>query len=280
MIVTLGGVKGSGKDTVGDLMGTTDGYRKWAFAAPLKQMAKIAFPQLTHDQLWGSSSSREEALDIPMRGLDPRDGSPMTSMVLEDGSYGDGPVTRWKAKDGTLYPAHLSARIILQTLGTEWGRRLYDNIWVDAALLHCMEHGRMSDDNWVLTDQRFPNEVRVSRERGAVTVRLLRGWYETKQRFEDAGVLKDGKIVKDVLAKLNGEDFHLSELLMFTIPEHDYDYVLDNRVDLDDLPKLVKQLTDEIKHPAASWLRARNFSEEIMQRRGKPPRLSPMRIGL
>lgn len=278
MIVTLGGVKGSGKDTVGDLMGIADEYRKWSFAAPLKQMAKIAFPQLTHEQLWGSSASREEALDIPLRGLDPRDGSQMTAMVLEDGSYGNGPVTRWKAKDGTFYPAYLSARVILQTLGTEWGRRLHDNIWVDAALLHCTTEG--PDHNWVLTDQRFPNEVRVARERGAVTVKLLRGWYEAKQRFEDAGVLKNGKIVEDVLTGMSGEDFHLSELLMFTIPEHEYDYVLDNRVDLDVLPLIVKKLTNEIKHPAASWLRARNFTEEIVQKKGKPPLLSPLRIGL
>lgn len=267
-IVTLGGVKGSGKDTVGELMGHGRGsYRRWSFAAPLKQMAAIAFPQLSDNQLWGSSSKREEPIDIPMRGLDPRDGRQMS-----------GGATEWTAHDGTVYPTQLNARIILQTLGTEWGRRLHDDIWVDAALGHCEVEG--PHDNWVITDQRFPNEVIVARERGAVTVRLLRGYYEAKDRFEAAGVLKDGKIQKDVLTGMKGADLHLSELLMFTIPDHHYDYVLDNRIDLDDLPKLVSALCKEIGDPAAHWIRARNFMEEMREKGRRAPTMQPMRIGL
>ncbi len=276
IIVTLGGVKGSGKDTVGALMMKSLGlYRRHSFAAPLKQMAAKAFPQLTAEQLWGSSSAREEPIDVPLRGLDPRNGERMARTLSDDEA---GEHTGWIASDGTIYPTHLNARIVLQTLGTEWGRRLHDNIWVDAALGHCEVEG--PNDNWVITDQRFPNEALVARERGAVTVKLLRGWYEAKDRFEAAGVLRDGKIIEDVLTGMAGQDFHPSELLMFTIPEHHYDYVLDNRVDLDQLPGLVARLVEEIHHSASHWRRARNFAEEMTERKGRRPTVAPMRIGL
>jgi hypothetical protein len=66
----------------------------------------------------------------------------------------------------------LTARRLMQTLGTEWGRNLDPEFWLkvkDAQL------GRLGPSNPVVVDDmRFPNEFEMLKKRGAVTVKVLR----------------------------------------------------------------------------------------------------------
>lgn len=59
MRIVLCGVKGSGKDTVGDLLVRDHGFKKYAFATPLKKMVLHAFPKFEFDDLYGPSENRE-----------------------------------------------------------------------------------------------------------------------------------------------------------------------------------------------------------------------------
>lgn len=93
VIVAFGGLKNSGKSTLGGYLIEHWGFAPESFADPIKKMAKLAFPQISDNSLYGPSRAREEL--IP----------------------------------GT----EISVRRALQTLGTEWGRNLmYPDIWVDA----------------------------------------------------------------------------------------------------------------------------------------------------
>jgi hypothetical protein len=63
----------------------------------------------------------------------------------------------------------LTGREILQTLGTDWGRNLDENIWVNAAM-----YGIRIDDKIVFSDVRFPNEVKAIKDRGGKVIRIER----------------------------------------------------------------------------------------------------------
>ena len=67
----------------------------------------------------------------------------------------------------------LSARQIMQTLGTEWARSLSPDIWVNIGLNKAKEvneAGRAA----LITDVRFPNEVAAIRNAGGIVVWVKR----------------------------------------------------------------------------------------------------------
>jgi hypothetical protein len=83
---------------------------------------------------------------------------------------------------------HLTPRWILQYWGTDVLRKGFnDDIWI-AALENKM---RKTTDNIVISDVRFPNEIRAIRNAGGRVFRIKRGadpvWYE------DARILNQGQ---------------------------------------------------------------------------------------
>lgn len=68
----------------------------------------------------------------------------------------------------------VSPRVLLQTLGTEWGRNLiHPNWWVKIARQRIMQRIQSGYDV-VITDVRFQNEVDLVRELGGELIRLAR----------------------------------------------------------------------------------------------------------
>ena len=98
-IIGLSGFAGTGKDTVADILVERHNYVKVSMADPLKRFCCDALDFST-DQLWGPSELRNK------------------------------PDDRYKRKSGEK----LTPRYALQTLGTEWGRDCYPDIWVDYAI--------------------------------------------------------------------------------------------------------------------------------------------------
>ncbi len=160
MLIAFTGYSGSGKSTACDYLVAQHGFRTAAFADPLKRMAKIAFG-FTDEQLWGPSEMRNAPdLRYPLekcpwcgRGF-MRHGFPGKSVCAEHGEQ----------------PTHLSPRIALQTLGTEWGRRLYDNVWTEACLRQIASVG----GDHCISDLRFRNEADAVHAAGGRIVRLVR----------------------------------------------------------------------------------------------------------
>lgn len=63
-----------------------------------------------------------------------------------------------------------SPRILLQLLGTDAGRDIINpNLWVITSLM-----GYSQDKNWIMTDNRFPNECKAVDDRGGFSIRLER----------------------------------------------------------------------------------------------------------
>ena len=222
-VIAIAGVRGSGKHTVGSLLREKHDFAPTSFAKPIKQMAAIAFPQITNTHLYGPTSAREEELDTPLRGLDPVTGEPMIKLRAEADTNVMEHVG-WEDKDGTVYRRMLTPRLILQTLGTEWGRRLHANIWVDACWGWILKDAAvMRHDRYCITDCRFRNEIEGTRQKGGKVIRLQRGFEAAKKK----------------LARGEAATVHPSESELLSVPDEEFDYIVDNTGPLENLPGLM-----------------------------------------
>lgn len=78
----------------------------------------------------------------------------------------------------------MTPRLLLQLMGTECGREiLHPNIWVNAVMANYVsseveEYSAVKPDkefpNWIITDMRFPNELKAVEDRKGVTIRVNR----------------------------------------------------------------------------------------------------------
>lgn len=64
-------------------------------------------------------------------------------------------------------------RRAMQTLGTEWGRALYANVWVDMGMRRARAEMR-TGVNVAFTDVRFPEEAHAIEREGGIVVRVVR----------------------------------------------------------------------------------------------------------
>jgi hypothetical protein len=77
--------------------------------------------------------------------------------------------------------APMTYREFLQKLGTEAMREgLHTNVWVNALMADYITESFRSDKktNWIITDMRFPNEMEAVVEKGGITIRVVREFYE------------------------------------------------------------------------------------------------------
>jgi len=68
----------------------------------------------------------------------------------------------------------VSGRRMMQTLGTEWGRALNPNIWVDVVRYEIRKAEQHGASIVVIDDVRFPNEAALVHELGGILIRVTR----------------------------------------------------------------------------------------------------------
>lgn len=204
-IIGLLGKAGCGKDTVADYLVQCHGFVKMSLADEMKRFAKKAFG-FTNQQLWGPSKFRNEV----DRNFDDLDRWGLAESNLEeygcDWSYflfGDqlGPqgyckLLVWfddlRADYGptAANPNLLSPRLVLQTIGTEYGRAIDNSVWIRSTLdiaqkvlggyhTYSREDGlyqRVTEPprGVVIPDCRFVNEVMGVQLAGGRIIRIKR----------------------------------------------------------------------------------------------------------
>jgi hypothetical protein len=208
MILGVTGLIGSGKDTIADYLVTEHKFRRISFAASLKDAVSSVFG-------WD-----RELLE----------GTSKQSRIWRE------TVDEWWAK--RLDIPNLTPRWILQHWGTEVCRNhFHQDIWV-ASVENKL---RQSDDDIVITDCRFSNELESLKRVGATTCRVERGprpeWYDAAVSF-NKGQLRNMSwaLSKGKLSKLN---VHASEYSSVGL---EYDFVIDNNGTITDLHQQVNQL--------------------------------------
>ena len=153
-IIAFAGRKQSGKSTlctqvvnfIYDLEQLEDQAIIYNFADPLKNLC-MDILGLSFDQCYGTDDKKNELVNCY------KDGNQMT------------------------------ARQVLQTVGTEFFRSIQHNVWADATIR------RIQQDNPLVAligDCRFPNEVEAVKKAGGTVIKLTRNLYNSDHASETA----------------------------------------------------------------------------------------------
>lgn len=158
MIVGLCGTKGSGKDTVAEMMFKISGFKKISFADPLKEACSSALGIPIY--YFHESDLKDKELDTPII----LDIHSIQSLVFEVSKHYKGLINIGILVDKADGVVLKSPRQILQYVGTDLFRDLIDSeIWIK-----CFEEKiKTMDGHIVCTDARFPNERNLLRKLGA-----------------------------------------------------------------------------------------------------------------
>ena len=215
MIIGVCGFIGSGKDTIADYLVNFHGFRRESFANSLKDAVAQVFGW-DRTMLEGRTKQAREWREQ----VDP-----------------------WWAE--RLNMPNLTPRLMLQLWGTEVCRKgFHDDIWI-ASLENKL---RTSTDNIVISDCRFPNEIKSIKDAGGMVIRVKRGpepeWYDSAISMNRGQVGNmNWALSKDRIAKLG---IHASETAWVGT---DFDAVLDNDTSIEDLFTKVRGLVPD--HPDA-----------------------------
>jgi hypothetical protein len=202
MIIGICGLIGSGKDTAADYLVNFHEFKRESFAASLKDAVAAVFGwdrELLEGRTKQSRDWREQ-------------------------------VDTWWAT--RLNIPHLTPRWILQNWGTDVLRQhFHDDIWIASVEYKVSQ----SKDHIVITDCRFPNEIKGLKEQGAKIIWIQRGiiphWYSIAESANRG----DNK-AREWLG-LNG--IHASE---YSWAGTDFDMVVDNNGSIEHLYAQLKNL--------------------------------------
>jgi hypothetical protein len=205
MIIGICGFIGCGKDTAADFLVNFHGFRRDSFAGTLKDAVAAVFSwdrELLEGRTKEARAWREQ--------VDP-----------------------WWAE--RLNMPNLTPRLVLQLWGTEVCRKsFHDDIWI-ASVENKLRNSR---DSIVISDCRFPNEIKSIKAAGGKVIWVQRGitphWYSIAEQANRG----------DVKAQqwLANEGIHASETAWAGT---NFDAIVNNNGSLDDLYKQLKNLVQQ-----------------------------------
>jgi hypothetical protein len=208
MIIGICGLIGSGKDTIADYLQNIHQFRRESFAHTLKDAVAAVFGW-DRDMLEGRTRESRE----------------------------------WREQEDPWWSDRLSMtvtpRLVLQVWGTEVARKSYhDDIWI-ASLENKL---RKTHDDVVISDCRFPNEIKAIKAAGGIVIRVVRGpepvWFELAQTLNQGPTRNTAwRLSKNQLETYN---VHASETAWIGT---EFDAIIDNNEDgMDNLFRQVKDL--------------------------------------
>ena len=204
MIISVSGLIGSGKDTIADYLVAEHNFRRESFAGALKDAVAAIF-----------SWDREL-----LEGKTP------------EGRHWREKVDQWWSE--RLGIPDLTPRRVLQNWGTEVCRKGFHNdIWI-ASLENKL---RKTTENIVISDARFPNELRMVHGLDGFTVKVERGanpeWYKDAMVVNSAGDMSGAPVhVRQAFIQLANCKIHASEYAWVGYP---FDVTVNNNGTVDDL---------------------------------------------
>lgn len=153
MIIAFAGRKQSGKTTsaqfvANEFVGQAHGHAKiYNFADPLKTDICMNVLGLTFEQCYGTDNQKNELVNC-----------------------------YWDNKQ-------LTAREVMQLVGTDVFRKLQNNVWADATIIKI---NKEQPDLALIADCRFPNEVDVVKKAGGMIIKLNRNPFNSDHDSETA----------------------------------------------------------------------------------------------
>jgi hypothetical protein len=206
IIVGVVGLIGAGKDTIADYLVNIHGFRRDSFANTLKDAVSAVFGW-DREMLEGRSRHSRE--------------------------WREQPDEWWSQRLGRT----ITPRLMLQLWGTEVCRQgFHDDIWI-ASLENKL---RSAQDDVVISDCRFPNEIESIRRQGGWVIRVVRGpdpgWY-CYAELANSGIESAAVTLKNI-------GVHASETSWIGT---DFDRVIDNNGSLDELYDQISDLLRDLR---------------------------------
>ncbi len=240
------GKKGHGKDTVADIVSSlvmdeyerdeyTSFLEEWttvhkiAFAGPMKSFIKDVFGW-TDEHVNGSIEMKEKGDMAFPRYADIAKKSPRKEIAKiinfyePDQRRADTIVTEIMGVIQNhpamlpVGPPILTPRFAMQTLGTQWGRHCYDDVWIDLAMRRVEQAG--DTDIVVISDVRFLNEAQAIRDAGGVIWSVYRPEIESSDSHRSE--TESDMIKPDIVINNNGTLDQLREAVLsalYDIPQ-------------------------------------------------------------
>jgi hypothetical protein len=155
-IIAFAGRKQSGKTTSSEMimeyfeqvLGMDNAVKIYNFADSLKQNICMDLLGLTYDQCYGSDEQKNELVNC---------------------YKGDG--------------KQMTAREVMQFVGTDFFRKMKENIWVDATINKIeKEKPKIA----IVADCRFPDEVEAIKKVGGTVIKLMRNPFNSNHASESA----------------------------------------------------------------------------------------------
>ena len=200
MIIGVCGFIGCGKDTIADYLVNFHEFRRESFADSLKDSVAAVFGW-NRTMLEGRTKESREWREK---------------------------VDEWWAK--RLSMPTLTPRWVLQYWGTEVCRKTFhDDIWI-ASLENKL---RQSQDSIVVSDVRFPNEIKAIKNLGGKIIWVQRG--QLPDWYDDAVEANKGS--NKAISEMKIKNIHASEWAWVGT---DFDHILSNNTTIDDLYNSVK----------------------------------------
>lgn len=157
-IIGVMGFKSSGKDTLARQL-IQHGYQKFAFADTLKDVLSVVFGW-NRNLLEGDSNISREWRELPDEWWEEK--------------------LNWFSEENqiikSLFP-RFTPRVAMQMIGTDLFRKHFnDSIWILS-----LENKIKKIPNVIISDCRFPNEIKMIKDNGGYLIRVKRGpepdWY-------------------------------------------------------------------------------------------------------
>ena len=99
----------------------------------------------------------------------------------------------WASKEEAIPAIKATARHILQTLGTEWGRNcISSEIWLDCMMSRVTSHLKDGDCKIVIDDVRFQNEAELIKKMGGEVWMIVRPSAQRNTTHESEAHLTNG----------------------------------------------------------------------------------------
>lgn len=211
-LLGIAGNTKSGKDTLAKFLAAGFECSITHFADSFKNILKDVFA-FSDDQLWGAGKNVPDER-YPFSGICPFD-HVQCSFSDEDGLW-------HCAVCRKSYGKFLTPRFTMHTLGTEWGRAMYANVWIDMTVRKIQQAFQTENkQRWIIADVRFQKEVGAIQKLGGTIVLIKRG------------------IPSEHL-------WHATEAELLTIPDSMFDSVVDNNGTLDELKTKAHELGEKL----------------------------------
>lgn len=161
--------------------GLDESVRLYSFADSLKQDICIKILGLSWEQCYGTDEQKNSITHLKWENM-----PGVVSPKFED-KYGN------TAYEWNLYPHEpgpMTAREVMQFVGTELFRKMYADVWANATINKIKEGAPLAA---IITDCRFPNEVEAVKGAGGKVMRFTRDPYKGQDQHESEGALDPDK---------------------------------------------------------------------------------------